>query len=277
MENRNHGFNASVIDSQHYVFGDSCLATEILVPDGHGWGDYLPQDDFQDRNGLETMNCTNYGTLHALATLGKRKFGILFQQNLSERYTGIMTGTNLGGNDPHNVIEEIRKDCGVIPEVYLPFDNTIFSWNTYYSPKPMTYDLYKIGAHWLKKYNVGHDWTFLPAEPLATKQAKMKEALKYSPLGASGYAWSMHADGMYYCDGADNHWFTVYDFVDGKYWMIFDSYDSTHKKLEWNYNFGQCKRYTLSLNLGAENLPDIPPTDNWMVDLIKRFMFALKK
>lgn len=256
----NYGYIPTKIDEQeHYILGDGWLQAQVLMPNSHGWGDYLPKDEDQRKNGLETMNCSNYGTNHALAILGKKKFGAQFQTDLSERYGGTMTGTTMDGNDPHTVIEKIRTFCGVVPEVFLPFDTSITSWAKYYSPKPMSYWLYATGKHWLKKYKVGHDWVFTSNIPLKDKQDKMKYALQFSPLGASVFAWSQHVDGMYYSDQpGQNHWITVYDFVEDQYWMIFDSYDNTHKKLAWNFDFGQVKRYSLEFNGTGAVLGDKP-------------------
>lgn len=252
-EIQNHGFIPSeIIEEEHYILGDSCLVSDVLMPDSHGWKEFLPAFEPQSRNGLETMNCSNYGTLHALAALGKRKFGFAFQQNLSERYTGVMTGTGKGGNDPHNVIEIIRKTCGVIPEAFLPYNDSIETWEEYYSPLPMTSDFLAIGKHWLGKYIVGHDWVFRSTDSLVTKQISLKEALKFSPIGISVYAWSQHADGLYYKAGIDNHWVCLFDYVEGQYWLIFDTYDASIKKLDWYFNFGQAKRYSLKLNTGSE-------------------------
>lgn len=269
---KNYGYTPSEInEDEHYMLGDGWLKAEILMPEGHGWGDYLPVSEIQNRNGLETFNCTSYGTLHALATLGKKKFGAQFQNNLSERYSGVMTGTTPNGNDPHRVIELIRTFCGVVPEVFLPFDDTIQSWSEYYRPNPMSYYLFQVGRHWLKKYKIGHDWVFSPNDDTKTRQEKMKEALKFSPLGVSGYAWYERGDGRFYSLGKPNHWFTIYDYIDGNSWLAFDSYDNTHKRLDWNFEFGQAKRYSLDLinaNLGEAVEPAKLP---YAVYLIKSY------
>jgi len=262
----NTGFHDSIIDErEHYMLGDGWLSPMTLMKKGQSWEQYLPDDEFQNRNNVETMNCTNYGTLHALATLGNRLFntdqnGVMFaknarpfQANLSERYTGIISGTTQYGNDPHHVVEVIRTISGCIPEVYLPFDSTITTFQKYYSPRPISFSLFKTGYSWMKKYEVGHDWVFsLPDTPTERKE-KMMIALKYSPLGAAGFAWSLHGDGKYYSDGPANHWFTVYGYVENDCWLVFDSYDNTHKKLDWNYNFSQAKRYSIRRRVGSAN------------------------
>ncbi len=265
----NYGFIPSVIDlDEHYILGDGSLSPAIIMPDGQ-WDDFLPVDDLQNKNGLETENCTNYGTEHIIGTLGNFKFnrdrnGVLlpmgqrsFQALFSERYTGVMTGTTIYGNDPHGVIEIIRTQSGLIPQLFLPFDSSITSWIKYYSPSPMGYTLYAIGKHWLKKYTLSHQWIVLPIDTIQQKQQKMKTALQYSPLGASVFAWNQHPDGLYYSDQPyKNHWIEVYGFVDGQYWKIFDSYDSTHKKLNWNFDFGQVKGYDINYNVGGDILGD---------------------
>ena len=170
-----------------------------------------------------------------------------------------MTNTQPGGNDPQKVIELIRTACGLIPQVFLPFDASITTWQEYYSPSPMKYSLYAIGAHWLKKYKVTHQWITLPGDSQAVQIQKMKQALQYSTLGVSGFAWSQHADGKYYSDQPyQNHWFEVYGYIDGQAWKVFDSYDNTHKLLDWNYTFGQVKGYGLDYNIGGEVLGDAP-------------------
>lgn len=256
-----YGFIPSeIIEEEQFLLGDGCLPADVIFKDGHGWGDYLPSDDFQFKNGLETMNCTSYGTLHALATLGKKKFGIQFQANLSERFLGVLAGTTQRGNDPHRVCECVRK-YGVMPEVFLPFGSDIDTWPEYYSPSPMTLQFLTYGQNWNRKYAFGHEWCFLPTDSLQVKQAKIKEALKYSPVCVSMYAWAKHSDGLYYKDGNDNHWIEIYDFVEGKYWNCFDSYDKTHKLIAIDSNFGQGKRFHLELVSGK--IGDVEPQNFW--------------
>lgn len=250
MENsiiRNYGFKPSWVDKEkHYILGDASLPIEIIMPGGHGWKYFLPSDEFQSRGDLETFNCTAFGSLHAVVTLGKKKFGATFQNNLSERFLGRVAGTTQYGNDPHKVAEAIRS-FGVIPDVFLPFDASITTLQQYY-PRFIYYWMWATGQHWINQaYNFGHDWVFLPTDTQAIKIAKLKTALQYSPLGISVFAWSQHTDGLYYSDqDFQNHWVTLYDYEDGKNWKIFDSYDQTHKLLDFNFTFGQAKRYTLS-------------------------------
>lgn len=283
IEIKNYGFVESVIDPEvHYYLGDGALQPAILMPEGHGWGNFLPPPELQAKNGIETFNCAVYGTHHAIATLGKKKFGAQFQNNLSERYGGIMSGTIPGvGNDPHTVIEQIRTRCGVLPEVFLPFDNSIVTVQKYYSPNPMPYSQFAVGVHWLKKYILKHSWVFLPGDSLATKQQYMKIALQFSPLGASVFAWNYPTiDGIYPGNSAiHNHWVEVYDYVEGQYWLIFDSYDKQIKKLAWGFDFGQCKMYDLNFNVGGATLGDTvePAKLAYLAYCIKSYFGAILK
>jgi len=97
MRSIDRGFIPDVIYPEDYVFGSGQLRSEMLQPGGQ-WDEYLPSDELQKRNGLETMNCTVYGTLNCLEILLKRKYGI--DENFSERYVGIAAGTTTAGNSP---------------------------------------------------------------------------------------------------------------------------------------------------------------------------------
>ncbi len=150
------------------------------------------------------------------------------------------------GGSPHAVAEVMRTISGAIPDTFLPFGNSK-TLPEYFSPRPITYGLFKYGYSWMQKYDFRHQWIFSdPATPLPQKQAALMEALKYSMIGASGYAWSLHADGKYYKDGPDIHWFDIFDYSPGEYWLAFDSYAPFIKKLDWNYNFGYSKGYSLT-------------------------------
>src|SRR5205823_3094503 len=88
---------------------------------------------------------------------------------------------------------------------------------------------------------------FYGNEPLATKQALLKDALTRSPVGVSVYAWLMGPDGKYFKPQGvqDNHWVELVDYKEGEYWEIFDSYDQYLKQLEWSFEFGYAKEYSI--------------------------------
>lgn len=238
---KNYGYIPDKIEDHHYLFGSGQLGGQILQLTGQ-WDAFLPADEFQYRNGLETYNCTGFGTNHATATLFKRLFSNDF--NKSERFIGIVAGTSGSGNSPHTVAEAIRIN-GFIEEFSLPFSPDIQTLEEYYAPKPPTPSLTQEGLQWLQQYTFGHDWVFSDNTDPARNRELMKKALQYSPLGVSVFAWQQNSDGLYVSQDYQNHWVTLYGYEDGKYWKIFDSYDSTHKQLVWEFNFGVAKRYVV--------------------------------
>lgn len=245
IKEQNHGFIAPEnITEDHYVLGSSPLPQEVLQADGQ-WLTFIPGLEVQNRNGLETMNCSNYGTLNGIETLQIRKWPNEPKPDYAERFTGVLTGTTHTGNDPHKVAELIRTEIGLIPETDLPFDDTIVEWDEYYSPKPMTEPLLQEGRLWLRKYLFGHEWVYTYGTPVSEKHDKILQALTYSPVAASVYAWAQNDNDLYYKAGPDNHWILIVGYVKDKYWVIFDQYDTCIKKLVWEFDFGFAKRYSL--------------------------------
>ncbi len=270
--NKGHGFIPDIIQPEDYVLGGFRIPEEVLQEDGN-WTNFLPAIEFQKRNGLETMNCTVYGTLNCIETLLKRLFGV--EVNKSERYIGVVAETSQNGNAPQRVIEVIRKVAGLIDERLLPFGDTIRSWEEYYSPKPMTLEFFEEGKKWLEKYTLKHEWVFSSGSGENNKIEKLKTALRYSPLGVSVYAWDWGDDGLYAkkADQRDNHWVMLYNYREGEYWEIFDRYDNTFKKLRWGYNFGFAKRYHIKKNI-------LPESKSWwqkVCDFIKNYLNSLMR
>jgi hypothetical protein len=169
------------------------------------------------------------------------------KQDFSERYTGVLTGTNKEGNSPHKVIEVIRKYTGLIHESELPFDDTIETWEQYYSGVTFAHKLK--GVRWLAKWNVQHEWVLYGEHN--DWQVRLKDALQYSPIGIAVNAWNKEGD-RYIRRGMDNHWCVLVGYLEGKHWVIFDSYDKHFKHLVWNYNFYRAKRYSITPRLGYD-------------------------
>jgi hypothetical protein len=240
---KGHGFNAQKIrkqintDGDHWFLGANNVPMEVLQENGQ-WDEYLPEDEFQNMNGVETWACTCYGTLNALEILIKKKFGK--KSNWAERYLAVLSAIRYGaGGSPHTVAENVRVK-GNVAQSLLPFDTTITSWNKFMSPNPMTADMISQGRKWLDEYDFNHEWI----SNLTTQG--LKDALRYSPLGIAVYAWYKKGEFYYNPGRPDNHWVCCYGYVDGQYWKIYDSYDNTHKKIAWNYPFQFGKRYYIA-------------------------------
>lgn len=241
-----------VRSGEHAHLLGGVLPKEVIFPDGHGWGDFLPKTEIQRNTNFDTESCTVYGSNHALAMLMKKKFG--GDQDFSERFIAVLAGLDGSqGTDPHITAEAIRKN-GEIPESELPFDATVQTAKDYFSPKPMTQDYIFSGQNFLTKYSIQHEWIldFNDLQQADVYASIFKEYLKYSPIGLAVYAWASRNQQdldngiMYRPDGEpDVHYVTLFDYVDGEYWIIFDSYDKFIKKLEWNFGFERAKRFVI--------------------------------
>jgi len=245
---KQYGFIADEIAPEDYVFrGYKKIGGKVLRSDGQ-WDHLLPEYEPQSRENLDTQNCTVYGTVNCLETLlahhHMQDLGSIF--NFSERYVGVMAGTSPGGNTPHKVIEIIRKESGLIDEHFLPFSEDIKTWDQYYSPDPMSRSLIIKGQLLLKHYKIGHEWVFTGGT-VEEKKIALMDALQYSPIGVSVHAWKKRTGKYWKNPGEqDNHWCTLYGYVEGKYWKVFDHYDDRFKELEIDYDFGFAKRYSIS-------------------------------
>ena len=240
---KNYGFIKPEILAEDYIFGAEKVPLDILQSDST-WLLYLPLSEQQRIGGVETFNCTSFGTLNCLEILIHRKYGI--KQNYSDRAVGIVAGTQPPGNTPVKIIETIRKEYSMVKEEFLPFSINIASWQEYYSPKPLTINLQDEGKKWLQEWEVLHEWVFVEGDK--NKKQKLIQNLKYSPLGVSVDAWN-EKNGIYYKEkGADdNHWTVLYAYdklLDN--FLVFDTYERNLKILDGDYDFGFAKRYWIN-------------------------------
>lgn len=246
---KNYGLKLSKRqDPNAYIFGSSPILAEILQPDGQ-WDAYLPSEELQNNNGVEPYACASYGSLNAIEILLKRKYGDTY--NFSDRYLAWATGTQFKhGNDPHIVAEYLRN-AGDVMQIDWDVTPDIDSFDKYYQAPPL--DTQAHAPFFTKEFSFLHD--YVRSEP-----NDLKEALKYSPLGFSATAWYVNASGVYYNPGLpNNHWLVCYGFLDGRYWKVFDSYDNTHKLIDWNSLPQAAKRYAIAKK---------SPTDQTRLELL---------
>lgn len=194
--------------------------------------------------------------------------------NYSDRFLGILAGTQPPGNDVHIVCEALRKG-GAIPEAMLPFSDDIQSFTDYYSYKGANKDAcLNEGKNFLSQYAVEHEWVFNEGTPKEDRISLMKETLQYSPLGISVSAW-YEKDGIYIDNGQqNNHWVMCYGYSisnEQVFWKIFDSYDNTHKILHPDHNIGFCKRFRLTKTQTVINTIE----DNWVSKMVKWLLSLL--
>lgn len=247
----NHGFIADIIGDDHYLGGKSDreigAKKEVLNPGGD-WRPYLPMPEFQRKNGVESMGCTNYGTYNAIETILIKRYGAEQEINWAERFGNIVSGTTTSGNSPHTAAEFLRR-LGTVEEKELPFDESINTWNKYYSPKPMTSKYLDLAKNtFLDVYDFEHEWVYGNGLSLSQKQALLVKALDRSPIGISVYAnygARTNSDGLIYKKSGDidNHWCVLVGYEYGKKWYVFDTYDQFVKEYVWDYNFMYAKEY----------------------------------
>ena len=101
---------------------------------------------------------------------------------------------------------------------------------------------------------------------LEEKQKRIKNALQFSPVCVSVFAWAFDGE-KYVKIGRDNHCTCLVGYKSLEFWLIYDSYPETNeeivqqnmkefnlprekvlhlKKLDWSYDFGIAKRYAIT-------------------------------
>lgn len=239
----NPGFVPTEITEEQWVLGGANTIIGEPLTDGHWYAaGHVPDGERQGNPFMDSDNCTGFGYTNRVEILWHRLFGTW--RNFSDRYVGIVAGTQPPGNDPHTVAEACRKS-GLIDELDLPFTDAIDTVEKFYAPKPMNNNLIAKGTAFLREHTVRHEW-------VESDKESLKNALRFSPIGIAVIAWYKGTDGMYYFPEGikPNHDTTLIDFEDGSFWLIFDSYPdddgSYFKKLRWDTVFPlRSKRYAI--------------------------------
>jgi len=239
---KKYGFIPDILKDGDFVFGGGFIGTKEINPSGD-WSAFLVKDEVQNKNQTETMACTTFGTINAIEVL----MYFIFKQefNFSERFIAILSGTNQGGNNPHTVAETIRKK-GLINEIDLPFDDSITTWDKFYSPWPMLKNLLNKGRKWLEEYDLKHEYVWTGDPLVAEKKRLIELALKRSPIAISVYAWSGQENGIFQQLGSDNHWCLCYKIDENGNYCVFDSYDQTHKVYSGEADIKSAKIYWIT-------------------------------
>ena len=258
------------IKPEDFKFGSGQLSAEVVkkVPD---WREYLPAEEIQRRNGIESSSCYVGALQNAYETVQEEKYGII-DGNYSERFNTILSdGTTVGGS-PLKGAQSIRDD-GMIPESLLPFDDEIMSWDEYHSFKGASETLCRLrGKEWRKKWNPEYEIVFSKNDPLEIKYSRIAERLKSSPLAVSVTAW-YEKDGLYIKpEGmADGH-LALATHLDpqGKV-TIFDTYPPYIKILEpwFDFDFG--------MSVGIKAIPTTTLPNETAVDIINLIINWFKK
>ena len=240
----------SLKTSDDFFGGISRSDNQVLVEDGD-WTKYLPTTEYQSNELFDTFSCVTFSALNCIETLWKRKFEE--EKNFSDRFTAKMSGTTKQGNYMSSVASSIRHD-GLLKELLWNFPrDIIFTWEEYFVDIP---DYLKEQAKEIfKYYNITSEWV---------EKDKLKEALRYSPLQVSVYAWPEPVDGAYKdVSPIRNHLVMLFNFKDGEYWEIFDTYDNVIKRLEWDYSFNYIMKYNVNSKI------DMDYKNNTLIQLVE--------
>lgn len=271
---KNYGFVEPIITSDQYnVLGGSPFP-KIVTNEKGDWRKFIPEFETQVKQ-VDTYNCTAFGTTNALEIY---KYAIRTEsENYSDRFLGIMAGTYPPGNDPHTVAETARN-CGLIKESLLPFDDNISTVDEYYAP--VSEKLKAEGLKWKQIWDFKHTWVITDKTPHKEKRRLIEEYLKYSPLGVSVYGWVSDEKGIYYKPEGqiDNHWCTLVAINERGNYVIFDSYDNSIKELSGDYSFTYVKCYSLIPKVSDPKYYEdngITPS-NWLKEFIDILINFLK-
>lgn len=258
------------IKPQDFKFGSNEVIGTVLNEKGD-WRSYTPPEEVQNRNGVESAACFIEAQQHTLATIQEEQFGIA-DQNYSARFNLIHSRATPNGGSPLVGADSIRHD-GLIPDELLPFSDDINSWSEFNSFEGGNQMLcLKEGQRWLNQWNPQYDIVIMRDEVVAEKYRKLKEALKYSPICASVYAWVQDpTTGLYIKPPGvlDNHLIEVVYIDDDNHPYVWDTYSPFLKKLEAFYNFDFGLRWSLEKK-------SVVTRKNWLQELISSFVKFFK-
>lgn len=234
MEHRTGYLYKKPVGGSYKLGGRLQLGGQALRSDGQ-WDEFLPIPEEQDKY-LQTEACTSFNTLKAVQALEKQAFGDV--TNWADRFLAKIANTTPQGNDPYAVAEALRKH-GVPYEQDWPYTEAQNTWDTFYSPLSLDI-IVQAQTKFRGSFDFGHQY-------IGTDPQSMMNALRFSPLGATVYAWNLSDEnGIYHRDGLPSeHWTMIYGFVEGQYWKVLDSYMPFIKKLAWDFTFEEVKGYTL--------------------------------
>ena len=244
MKKIRKNFQYPVIKDEDYVFGSGQVTGNVLREDGD-WRPYLPPEEHQRRNGVESSACFIEAQQHTIATILEEEFGVL-DQNFSARFNLIFAQATPNGGDPLIGAQSIRT-YGLIPDSFLPFSDDIKSWQEFNSFKGADRnDCIEQGKVWRRYWEPKYDVVVTREMDLETKYTLLKEALKYSPLPVSVYG--VQSGGTYIKKPKgtrDTHMVQLVYIDSDNCAYVWDTYEPFLKKLPSKYNFDFAMRWNI--------------------------------
>lgn len=246
MLNKNYGLEiVPIVIGENWIAGTELSIgamkgpREILQLDGQ-WLHLLPTGERQYNKTVDLQGCVSWGFENAVEIVENRLYGS--SKNYSDRFLAVASETKPTGNDPHRVGETFRNKGAPLEPEY-PLTDDLDTWEKVYAPIPSS--VFTLAEKFVAEYDFNHE--YVPASP-----ASLKEQLKFSPLPAAVYAWQQDENGLYYMPPGvhQNHYVVIVGYVEGKYWLIYDSYDVNTpgdfiKKVRWDMPFIMVKSISL--------------------------------
>ncbi len=242
-----------------WVSGEETGIKFEVVQENAQWDEFLPNGERQRNAHLDFSSCVSFSATNCIEILLNRMIekGEICESNLiwlknnsyldengklnfSDRFTAKMSGTTKAGNYLTAVGDSMRKD-GLVPEIIWPTDDSLKTWEDYYSDIPD--NVKKIGLEFVKRLKINYEWTLCGYSNLE----KVKENLKQSPLqlaAATCTPWNT-SEIINGCGFRTNHATVLYGFTED-YIKDFDSYNPWCKKLALDYGIAYVFKYVIS-------------------------------
>lgn len=224
------------IKQETRVFGSANQVGSVINESGN-WMPYLPIEEHQKVNGVESSACYIEAQQHTISTILEKKFSMI-DSDFASRFNALLSDGKEFGGDPLLGAESIRKD-GLIRQELMPFNATINSWSEFHSWKGANEEMCrKEGKDFLKNWKLNYDIVFERELPLDLKYKRLRDKLKTSPVPMSVYGetdvegnYISKPNGVY-----DTHMVEAVYVDDDNCIYIWDTYAPFLKKLPANYN-----------------------------------------
>lgn len=253
MKKIRKNFKYPKITKEHYRLGSNQVVGTVLNIYGD-WRGYLPPEENQNKNGVESSACYIEAQQHTISTIFDEQYKIT-DSNYSGRFNSILSGGTENGGDPLAGADSIRND-GLIQESTLPFGDSIKSWADFHSWKGSTKSIcVDEGKKFKDIWDLKYDIVFEKTDNLDTKYSQLKEALTYSPVPMS--VWGVvDNDGNYLPkpDGKRDTHFVECVYMDrNKRLYVWDTYSPFLKILPPNYNSDFALRWSIKKKASTSN------------------------
>ena len=231
------------------------IAFESIQKTGQ-WDEFLPIVESQRNAHLDFSSCVSFSATNCIEILLNRMIMTMEMSydnlrwltdngyidsndkvNFSDRFTAKMSGTTKEGNYLTKVGDSIRND-GLVPESVWGVDDSIKTWDDYYSEIPE--NIKALGLEFNKRFKINYEWVLAGSPNLN----KVKEHLQQAPLqlaSATCSPWNT-TEIIEGCGFTTNHATVLYGFTEN-YLKDFDSYNPYCKKLALNYGIAYVLKY----------------------------------